>query len=269
MPKQDYSIYYFILSSLLVLLVEGAKGLFHMSNLVYQILFYGSILGMVITIIIIFYKRRNKVDSVITEPKGIAKLFSVKQTLPKNRAPIIMDVFLSIFAIGSLCYFGLVVYLWHTNMITIKPLNWLGVLIVYLVYPIVIMALIFYVEPKQRRLGKSCVAKERTATFVGTKKNVFIASIEALKTMGFSIPIIEPYASIQAIKPRAIMEVDVIESESTRLKTVLHFKSDSQWTTTLLDIFNIHQRRLDKFEDIVCSILDSKQEHKQHEKLKG
>jgi hypothetical protein len=140
------------------------------------------------------------------------------------------------------------IYLWITDKMPLRP-NVITVVYVtlFIIYPIAFLLNLFIFEPRQRKLGKSRVAKESTIVITGAINDIFDKCYKALDVMGFAPVALERPKLIEAHKKDNLIKINC----HTRAgKVSIFIQSDGLWTTTRID-FGLNRRNLERFERLI------------------
>jgi hypothetical protein len=171
---------------------------------------------------------------------------------PTHRFPLIYNITLAACSLVLLAVGLWSTYLWIVGKIS-APNGWEWILFLLLVvFPIWVMWDIVITEPRQYKLGKSRVARERILYFVEDASPVFNRALQAMNTMKASIVVMERPKLIKARWTNSIISVTVTNVGHGRVKVVVFV--DSRWITTKWD-FGSSQKSVDTFERLLLTPL--------------
>jgi hypothetical protein len=174
---------------------------------------------------------------------------------PSKRPPMIIDIALIIYSLIMLASGTWVMYLAVVGNLLPEELDlsWLMFILFVIAFPIWIFVDTLFIERRQRKLGRSRVAKEKTIYLYDKVDGVFDRCLQAVGTRQSSIFIMERPKLIKARWGNSILTVTV--TNMGRGKVKVHIFSDSRWTTTKWDS-GINQKNIDAFERLICSELN-------------
>ena len=174
----------------------------------------------------------------------------IKSEEPNNHPPIVYYVLMVlngvlIFAFGVwIITLAIVGNTWQQVNANI----WLIFFLISVVFPIWMIVDIMVFDRRQRKLGKSHVAKEKTIDLKGDANTMFDRCWQVIHTSESSIIIMEKPKLIKARWRNSIMTVTVANLGHGSVR--VRISSDSRWVTTRWD-FGKNQKNVDTFDSLL------------------
>ncbi len=169
---------------------------------------------------------------------------------PSKHPPVIVNTVLVICSLITLAFGIWIMYMAILGGVIPRDFDagWLMVILFLIVSPIWILVDTIIIEGKQRKLGRSRVAKEKTVDLHDKADTVFDRCLQAIGTWQSSIIAMNRPKLVKARWRNSIMTATVTNMGHGRVR--VHILSDSKWTTTKWD-FGINQRNVDTFERLL------------------
>lgn len=176
---------------------------------------------------------------------GIEGLLKIEQRELNRRPPVILSIISLICAFWLLVFGGVGIYLWIARIIKFEMNLWTALfLVIFIGFPLFIIAEYFGIERHYYKLGKSHVAKEAKVTLANDVDAVFDACHRVLDSMQATIKIVEKPRLLKANIEDSVMTIRIRRIKGPKVQ--IYVLSDSKWLTVRWDA-GANQRNIDSF----------------------
>lgn len=209
-----------------------------------------------------FKKMPITTPSTVNDISGISynKICKIEQQEPSKRPSIFLELGLVLSWSVMLAFGGLLIYLWIDGKLnTQNSLSLLLSLVIFIALPIWVLVDTLWLSRKHYTLDKSSVAKDKKIILLCDINKVFNVCLGVLDIME-AIPIIMDKPKLFKGRLRSWLGNSIITIKTSRVrgnKVRIYVLSDSQWVTVRWDIWNVHQRNIDTFEQLIRSKLSN------------
>lgn len=189
-------------------------------------------------------------DSSIPFTNMYSSIVRIKSREPSKYPPVVFETALVICSLILLASGTWIIYLAISSRVILRDFNtsWLMFILLIIVLPLWILVDTFIVERKQRKLGRSRVAKEKTVDLDDEPDAVFEKCRRAIIEEQSSIIALDRLKLIKAQWRKSIVTLTITNMGHGRVR--VHILSDSKWITTKWD-FGTNQKNVDAFERLL------------------
>lgn len=224
------------------------------------------LIGVILSYSPIWHKFFKKIPittpSTVNDISGISydKICKIEQQEPSKRPPIFLNVALVLSWSVMLAFGGLLIYLWIDGKLNTQiSLSLLLSPVIFIALPIWVLVDTLWLARKHYTLDKSSVAKDKKIILLGDIKEVFDGCLGVLDIMK-ATPIIMEKPKLFKGHLRSWFGNSIITVKTNRVrgnKVRIYVLSDSQWVTVRWDIWNVNQRNINTFEQLIRSKLSN------------